>query len=352
MMENATLNTTNVTSGEITSATATVIITASTYMLLLIGAAGVIGNILTIRLLVQQAKKKGIYFMFLLLALCDLIYIVLSLVYVSALNLSGGTINIVYLSGCHVAPLASFVCSELSSWLLVLITIERITICYFPHRTLFSHRSIALYITCITITLLVINFPYFGGLQAKLQAGVLEACYGRSPAVDYYYMVVYRKLEFTVYCLIPAGLLLILNVALIHKLHRIKSQVSPTQMNVNELQTISSREQSGTQSRPLPTAITIQAAHTVKTLLRLCKTTVLLSLMFILLTFPLAMVNLVSYDPAMLSEYGTGIYLALNVTFVLSFCNHCINCVLYCLSGSKYRQQLLKLVTCKHRAQA
>ena len=67
---------------------------------------------------------------------------------------------------------------------------------------------------------------------------------------------------------------------------------------------------------------------------------IVVSLMFIILTGPMAVATIMKGPKSPPIEV---------IGFIMQYVNHCINGVLYCIVGSKFRRELFKILPCCKR---
>ena len=67
---------------------------------------------------------------------------------------------------------------------------------------------------------------------------------------------------------------------------------------------------------------------------------VTVSMTFVILTGPLSVFYVITNDPPPL---------AYAITIILTYMNHSINAVLYCISGSRFRSELIDTICCRRK---
>lgn len=207
------------------------------------------------------------------------------------------------------------IAAELSSWLLVAVTIERYIAVRFPLRIrpLRSGIRVFFVIIGIFVTLLVFNIP----------AILVVIKYVVSLAF------IASLLQFTLHSYLPALLMLIFNSLIIHCTIRASNRRNTT-LQVN----ISTHEEAERPSQ--------YHGDTRLTILLLCT-----SFTFVITTFPTSIVLLLfSALRVTIHSYDIGFLLRAIALFLLLL-NHSINFYIYSLTGSKFRQELCKVFHCR-----
>ena len=199
--------------------------------------------------------------------------------------------------------------TELSSWLLVVMCIEKFFALYFPLKT----RSICTVAMAKRVTFVVTFILAIYNSQAFFIFKVFV-----SPADGYkychlvniskHYAFLYQKIEGVLYSLAPFTIMVLTNGAIIYKFMRASC----------------ARDQGGTES-------TNQALS--KSANKGTAMLITVSVAFLLLTGPVAVSSIVAlrFDP-----------IQQLVVTTMRYINHSINAVLYCTSGSRFRNELLK----------
>ena len=195
--------------------------------------------------------------------------------------------------------------AELSSNLLSVMCIEKFFVLYFPLKT----RSICTVAMAKKVTFVVTLILAGYNIQAFF---FMSACNRYKSCswvnVSFYYSKIHFKIESTLYSFAPFTIMALTNGAIIYKFMRASCVL----------------DQGGTES-------TNQALS--KSANRGTAMLITVSLAFLILTGPASFVNLSikQLDPILL------------IIFVLlRYTNNSINAVLYCVSGSRFRNELMK----------
>ena len=213
---------------------------------------------------------------------------------------------------CKLYKFLFFFCEHYSSALLVIMSIEKFFALYFPLKT----RSVctvgtARWVSGITaLVFIAFNAQAFFIYEARTYSGSYHLClYIRVPET---YRLVFFRLNSALYSFGPFILMIIFNSAIIYKFLKTKYQ-----------------------NRTTDTQSTSQAL--VKSATKGTAMLLTVSFMFIILTAP------ISIGLATSEKVHPIVH---TVTSLLGYLNHGINGVLYCVVGSRFRNELKKVFCC------
>ena len=223
--------------------------------------------------------------------------------------LSGGTIKPETWLNCKLVYFVLLFSLNCSSCLLTVMCIEKFFALYFPLKT----RSIctvamAKKVTFVLVFILVaFNLQHFFIWEADVLPNGYKYC--KLVNVPPNYIKIYIKMYYTLYSFAPLTIMVLANGAIIYKF----------------MQASCARDQGGTES-------TNQALS--KSANRGTAMLITVAITFLLLTGPVAV-------------FDNDVNLQINpitsaIIFILRYTNHSINAVLYCISGSRFRNELLK----------
>ena len=217
------------------------------------------------------------------------------------------------LTHCKPIHMVFYFCKHYSSSLLIIMSVEKLFALYFPLRT----KSICTVSTAkkLTFAIAVVFFLYDG------QSLVTQALKTRENGAKYCIWVnipesyedIYWQIHSILYSFAPFTIMIIVNCMIIFKFMMAKWQ----------------NHRRGTES--VNQALSKSAVKGTVML-------VTVSTAFIVLTGPSAIGTAVyeGYMPVMV--YGTVI--------LLQYLNHSVNAVLYCITGSRFRHELMKVFGC------
>ena len=218
---------------------------------------------------------------------------------------------------CKLFNFASFVFPQLSSWILVNISIERFVAVYRPFKVkqLFTPKKAILGLCVITVLLLITNIQYILISEMLNENGNIVCTRKNIPL---YWARFITWLDNLMYSIIPIVMLCLLNVLIVYHIRRV--QVVRTDSNT----------------------LTKQNVSVVRTVLTLTTT-------FIVLTLPICLSSMVNQMTVAMQfeELDSNLLDAMHITFMIMSVNFCVNFFLYCLTGRKFRQELCIMLCCK-----
>ena len=219
-------------------------------------------------------------------------------------------INIETWTDCKVLKALHHFCQQNSSSLLVIMTVEKCFALYFPLQTKrFCTVGTAKKITFIfALIFCLFNAQFFFIYDAEIAPNGEKRCIWPSQR----YEEIYYQIDAFLYSFIPLTVMFTANCLIISKFMIAKYK----------------NRRGGTES--VNQALSKSAVKGTVMLLTV-------SFAFIILTAPICITYAITVDPPVI-VYG--------VTVILVYLNHSINGVLYSISGSRFRQELVKLFVC------
>ena len=286
---------------------------------------GTIGNVLSGAVLLRPRFSNtniGVYL--LALALADTVYLWASRFLVHWVESITGDENIFASDkGCAAWIYVNHSSSYVSSWVLVAMTYERLTVILIPHRAkvICTRRRAMMYVTAVTFGSLaaasVVWFT-FGAKTSVVKPCYIQSMYGTAAELAV------ATVDICLYSIIPSVLLMVGNGVMGVSLYR---QQKFRQCEV-------AGDTKGTDTRRLMALL-------------LC-----LTLTFLVCTFPVHVAFLYVH---IMRFRGTDRSIPHNWIFylrVLDASNHAVNFLLYCVSGPMFRQELSELCGCRPRQEA
>ena len=222
------------------------------------------------------------------------------------------TINPRIWGDCKLYKFLFFFCEHYSSALLVIMSIEKFFALYFPLKTgSVCTVSTASGVSGVTaLIFIVFNAQSFFIYEAQTDSYGYDRClYVR---VSETYRLVFFRLNSALYSFGPFILMIIFNFAIIYKFLKTKFK--------NRYADSQSRSQALVKSATKGTAMLLTVSFT-----------------FIILTAPISIVL------AMGERVNPIVH---TVTSLLGYLNHGINGILYCIVGSRFRNELKKILCC------
>ena len=200
-----------------------------------------------------------------------------------------------------------------SSLLLMFMTVEKCFALYFPLQVKIIYTvKTAKKISLVTA---VILFGYSAQLffirDGETDSNGLKRCIWIR--VSESYLIIYYQIDAILYSLLPLSVILVANVLIIVKFMLAKRK----------------NRRDGTES--VNQALSKSAVKGTVMLLTV-------SFAFIILTGPIAIGKILMGSHPQVMVYG--------VTVILQYLNHSTNGVLYCISGSRFRRELMDLLNC------
>ena len=312
--------------------------------------AGTFGNVLVVviqhRLPPSQRSSMSVYFT--ALAVSDTT--VLWIGWFQVLETFGATLSVEYHVHrdrsdvvvdvlCRIKVFLSYAFGEISAWILVFMTIHRALSIVWPHRTreVLTKRNTVKVVVFIFLFCVLSNVHVlYGHSLASVGAGQTAECFYSFVSERYrrFFNPVWLLVDMTMAVFLPFACLLVTNTVLIRKVGQ-----SVREARESLIAGRNSAEQFASRDRKL-SSMTL--------------TLVIMSVAFLLLTSPvnfMYMVRTLAYGTVDDVRVRAASELALNAGMMLWFTNAGINFYLYCLTGTRYRAEFLRLFGCGGSAQ-
>ena len=263
------------------------------------------------------------------LAACDLCVLYTGLLVSWVLVLWGVEVRSAHGVVCKLGVWLLNACAVSSPWLLVLVTLQRAASVIWPHR-LNASCTRGRTITALVSILLLVGLLYSHLLYGfdLVSTGTVTYCSMGSRGYKAFMDGIWLRIDMWIYSLLPFTLLVISNGVLIVKLTKAVKAAGA------KLTTVSSDQVSSRRKKASATSVTLISVSTT----------------FVVLTLPITVKNVVFslYNSDVVSSLQPE-HIALR-SFVDAFCymlvywNYAINFYVYCLTGTKFRLEFLKLV--------
>ena len=297
---------------------------------------GLFGNSLSFAIMVKKASASSTYCYLSSLCVMDNLFLTTSVLTWLIFYVSEGAVDLRAVLDCNVTSILHRIPKEISAWLLVAVSVERLLVVYLPTKakTICDVKRSRVVVGLLIVAICAINWHSFGGFKTNrpghtVDGYVDKVCEGRSEFLsDYITNKLFWK-HGTLYSYIPTILLFATNLAIVVKFAgaawQQKRKVNPD-----------------TQSRTM-------AKHSTRmTIMGLT-----LSFTFLCLTLPSAIINLYFYSNlAYVTSEPIRYYnhfLKDQMLSVLYHLNHAINFALYCVTSGKFRADLRALFRCHMR---
>nr|KAG5700513.1 hypothetical protein BaRGS_025225 [Batillaria attramentaria] len=302
----------------------------------LIGAFGTFGNVMSI---VVCSRMKSIdHFLkngFIALAVSDLLLLYFSLLLTRWVStIAGGMAYNPKMLNAFTCKLHAFVVystNMLSAWLVVAMTFRRAASVIWPHRAgvAFTKRKSQIVLAALVSVVLLINAHFLFGYTKTHEAGVeiLDECVFVSNEYGVFVNNVWNWVDLFASSFVPFGLLVVSNAVLVWKVLA-SVRAARGRLATGGTEAIAAREK--------------RASSMTVTL-------ICVSISFITLTGPVALWPFV--DPYGLNNIPEDFYhflvmqLVWSACLLLWTCNTSINFYLYCLTGTKFREEFRRIFT-------
>ena len=284
---------------------------------------GSFGNMVTITVLLRRnlrSKSSSVYF--LALAVTDLFVLHFSLLIEYLFNVYEQDIRADIGCGLHMWLVTTSV--SYSSWILVVLTIERVLSIRFPFfiRNRTSRKSAVVVLLILFVLIATLNshlifnmsgYKYSWHSVATNSSRTMVACIPSTETSDYYYYF-WPWIVLCIVSLIPFMLLAVGNCYIGYSLiMRARSSVHSSQTHYNKAPS---------------------------------KLLVLLNTVFLICTLPtcLYMVIFTVYQNVINEEINRHSVVWQTVSSLLMYTNNAVNFILYCVSGNNFRQELKSML--------
>ena len=291
----------------------------STTIILLFGTFGNVMTVIILRRLRSGWSAMNVYLTALALSDTAMLYCVALPTWArKVLNYD------VYASHVFVCKLAVWgmnLASISSAWLLVALTAQRAASVVWPHRVnviCTRHKSVVVSVTIMVGCGLLQSHMFHGFGVVKINNGTTETCTFSSTGYQEFYARVWIRVSTFLYSVLPCVCLIVSNVIIGWKLTGAMKEAK---------ETFSARSENQKDSRQ-------KKASSVTV------TIITVSVAFVLITVPFTIYSSVFYASTP-SEIHLFLY---DVLFVIGLFNFAWNFYLYCLTGSKFREEFKKIM--------
>ncbi|XP_064597259.1 growth hormone secretagogue receptor type 1-like [Liolophura sinensis] len=261
-----------------------------------------------------------------LLAVLDTLVLLTRLIYQQMTGFDVPMGNI----GCAAFTYVGQCILHISTWTLVIMTIERFVAVWFPLRVmeLFTMRRAKISVAIIAVVLLLVNIHNTWTYEEVWQDPPQGLNCVPRPEYVYFHKIVWYWINSCVYAFFPCVILIGLNGLIIWGMRR----SFKVQKKMTNGECVGSSKQ--TQQRQ----ITIML--------------VTVSVAFVCFLLPICIFHLVSvnWNYAKSTEETARYHLASEIVFFVAEIHHAINFLFYFFSSRKFRTVLIKLVCCRQRS--
>nr|KAG5704422.1 hypothetical protein BaRGS_024277 [Batillaria attramentaria] len=234
-------------------------------------------------------------------------------------------VNALHASVCKTQRFVDYTLGMISSFLLVTLTLQRATSVLCPYRTnvLFTRGRCLLAVAIIVVcaALLNINLPFSMGLVVRPNSTDIE-CHFLDKQAEDYVKSVHNYLDVAFTSVIPSLIMIGSNAVIIWKVKQVEKRVHELTEGQNKTNKSSKTSQ-------------------------MTVTLIIVSVAFVLLTLPMTLFYFCTYtiedEDELDGDLPDSHYVVEAVVFLLYYSNAAVNFYIYCLSGTKFRQELRRL---------
>ena len=287
---------------------------ALTITALSICSIGILVNSLIIFIIIFSSLRTSVFMnLLMILAFYDILYLLV------VIDIQPGLFGQLIINPselhCSLNNYFRFVCGLVSSWVTVLISLERFIVIYFPFKVYIYCTKKK---TCVTVIVLTI-LSCFCLVPSFYISTVLSSDQGPTCTIIWngYLQMIFMLLFVFVYSIVPSIFIIILNISMMRKLKIQKA------FRLSSLQ----------HSKSLK--------NTSQDVIMVCICTI-----FLLTSIPASFVVFAYYSTGCSISFPRWLFYS---SYLLDYINHTVNFFLYCLTGSVFRQALFKLFSCKDK---
>ena len=301
------------------------------YILFILFIFGCVGNLLSFAVMIRRTmRSSSTAFYMAALALADTLVMVTGCLRRWALEAFEEDLLNVSAAACSTINFIQYWSFDVAVWILVVMTIDRTIVVTSPLKAYVhtTRRRAVIALVSVMVICALINIHFFFTTEYWPE---MRLCTGKE---DYYefYSAVWTWVDATVYSFLPFVLLLAMNIIIIVFLS--KANVKKQNMTNIFKDKRKQEQKNAIKSRKL-------------SIMLLSVTSA-----FILLTGPAVMTHILREErenffnqenPTDIARY----ILVRQIMRVLLYMNHSINFLLYCVTGSKFRNELTAMIRCQ-----
>ena len=273
---------------------------------------GTIGNSLSLAVMMRKNLRRHTTALYLMvLAVVDTAVLYNWFLRNWTYAVSGIDTRLLSVASCKIHTFCSYFFVDFESWILVLVSFERLFAVFAPHRVrnIFTKKSAIIQITATGVFLVIVNLHFFW--TQDLKKGVCDAIERRYM----YFSRVWNWIDFVICSFAPFAVMLSSNVAIITRLVYLQK----------------TKKQSSTNKRNNTMTLTL----------------IIVTFVFFLSTGPLTLfINVGEYwiERAKTNEDFEIIDVSWASFNILAYSNNAVNFILYCLSGPNFRKELAEML--------
>ncbi|XP_052818226.1 probable G-protein coupled receptor 139 [Mya arenaria] len=294
---------------------------------------GTFGNLFSFIILLKNTRKASTYSYLSVLAIMDLLvlYIGLMKLWIAQFMINVEEVNRVF---CKTAVFLGYMCSEVSVWLIVAVTIERTIVVLFPLKAprICNAKYAKIGIISIIVLFTAVNLHFLWSVDLHYTHGnntVVAECRAKE---NFKYLVehFWPWVDAALYSFSPFVFIFVLNLFIIRNV----INANNARMMLRQHSSLSGR--SGTQVR--------QRQDHGEVSRRITCMLLAVSFTFLITTLPMNIYIIYTSVTETPQEIGALVKRKLidTISEMLMYTNHSINFFLYCATGKKFRSQMLK----------
>ncbi|KAL8619899.1 hypothetical protein ACOMHN_015183 [Nucella lapillus] len=239
-------------------------------------------------------------------------------------------------------------CITSSAWLLTCVTVQRALAVTWPHRVraVCTARRAGVVVAAVVVTTCSLHFHLVLGMRLTLdisQPNPETECDGNSPEYIAFRTRVFPWLDMCLSSFLPSICQLVCDVVLSRSLFRASFDSAVTVSHVDTARGSNNNNSSSNNSSRGSNARRKTASRTTAMVL-------VLSFTFLSLTLPLPLYVIWNNHVTRHASFSVQLFvsrvLVWTVTTALLYTNSAVNFILYCLTGTRFRQEFWKLLTC------
>ncbi|KAL8600202.1 hypothetical protein ACOMHN_062492 [Nucella lapillus] len=302
--------------------------------IILLGGFGNIATIFVMRRIKDHNSSQ--YAIFMALAVSDLVLLYNGVLREWVRHLINVDVRNVHALICKLHKWLMYSVATTSAWLVTCVTVQRTMAVLWPHRMRMVWTVRRTWI--VIISLAFTAFTYHSHLLQGLRISRENKCDSGPGVYEYFYRNVFMWVDLCVSNIFPCVCLFTCDIILSLRLFKATSVTSMATHAISNVQSTHSNARRKIASR---TTVMVLA----------------LSCTFLVLTVPVYVFYVIWYKdvhihitktPDMLARMK----LASTVTHLLWYTNSAVNFFLYCLTGTKYRKEFLRWITCTEHSAA
>ena len=298
---------------------------------------GSIGNILSIIVLTRKSIRKSTTALLLaFLAFTDILVLYVGLLRHWIYHVFDYDIRHFSESTCKIHLWLVYTCLDLSAWIIMALTLERVLATWWPFRArrLCSRACAIILVITVVILLLLVNSHFIYGMVDKTYRDsngtflMVERCISVHDEYAEFFINVWTLIDLGMFCLVPFSVIVVGNICILAKLMKSQRRLSTVSLRHDETR-IRRRSSSG-------------SGRGISSLTAML---LVLNTVFLITTLPISIYNIgYNYwrqkgDPQTIAS----LELWWAIVNMLMYANNCVNFLLYCLSGTRFRKEARKV---------